>query len=99
MLFFFIFGIIVGIIIGVIIILGLIICIFCRVRRRYREKKRKLFVKGSGGFKLDVEVMEIMFVCDFGDFKIFISIGFGVKVKVKSFFIKFSRLEKLCIEF
>lgn len=92
------FGIIVGIIIGVTIILGPIICILCRVRRRHREKKRKLSAKGSGGFKPDAEAMETMLACDFGDPKTSTSIGLGAKAKVKSFLTKPPRPEKPCTE-
>lgn len=92
------FGIIVGIIIGFTIILGPIICILCRVRRRHREKKRKLSAKNSGGFKPDAEAMETMLTCDFGDPKPSTSIGLGAKAKVKSFLTKPPRPEKPCTE-
>ena len=82
------FGIIVGIIIGFTIILGPIICILCRVRRRHREKKRKLSAHSTGHKKGDADAMETMLTCDFGDPKPSTSFGVGAKAKVKSFLTK-----------
>lgn len=80
------FGIIVGIIIGFTIILGPILCIICRVRRKHREKKRRLSAKQSGFSKGDVDAMETMISCDFGESAGPSSgISFGAKAKVKSF--------------
>jgi hypothetical protein len=82
------FGIIIGIIIGFSVILAPILCIICRVRRKHREKKRRVSVKQSGFSKSDVEAMEKMITCDFGEPGVSGASGgvsLGAKAKVKSF--------------